>query len=435
MEVQEVGSALPVVNTQRKTLLTLAEAARKLGTSEQGVLTLAADGQIDLCVQIPPRHRVYSVSRVHVGLPDHRPFRAMLYPDLVVPVSYPAVDAVLLTKATCEMLMSGCDVAQDFAPAALERATGGERRVIYLRDLQAIPGSEERFRSFPQADVSSLSAWNTTEGVMPPSAAMRGMHELSFHNATQGVAFSIDELASQKPEPWSVIDGRGRRQGYRYPQWFAVYPEGKSPGIDSFTGIDQPASIPATAQTVRVSADEVDRILTQKALAALHRRDYMAPATFGGQVNVSSRLKALDEAAVAIFGHTRPTDDEFIAPAQVAKILEEKYGIPGYMAKSAAAIILPDYADASLPVYMRVMLGRTYRSMKWEALVQGYEEFWQDAGDVTKPENCKSKAEIKAWFQEVHRFGEDMADDAAVIIRPDNAAKAKGDGYEKPKKK
>jgi len=261
------------------------------------------------------------------------------------------------------------------------------------------------------------------------------MHELSYHNAIQGVAFSIDELASQKPEPWSVIDGRGRRQGYRYPQWFAVYSESKAPGIDSFTGIDQPVSIPASLQTVRVSADEVDRILTQKALAALHRRDYMAPATFSGQVNVSSRLKALDEAAAAIFGHTRPTDDEFIAPAQVAKILEEKYGMPGYMAKSAAAIILPDYADSSLPVLKRVMLGRTFRSLNWEALVEGYEEFWKDAGDVTKPENCTPKADIEAWFRVVHGFSEDLAKHAAGIIRPDDAARAKGDSYETPKKK
>lgn len=435
MEAKTEESLVPVVIPERKTLLTLAEAARKLRTSEQGVLTLAAEGLIDLCVQIPPRHRVYSVSRVHVGLPDHRPFRAMLYPDLVVPVSYPAVDAVLLTKATCEMLMSGCDVAQDFAPAALERANGGERRVIYLRDLQAIPGSDERRPSLWPIDPATMSEWNTTDGVMPPSAAFAEMHELSYHNATQGVAFSIDELASQKPEPWSVIDGRGRRQGHRYPQWFAVYPEGKAPGIDSFTGIDQPVSIPATAHTVRVSADEVERIITEKAVVALHRRNYMAPATFCGKANVSSHLKALDEAAVAIFGRTRPTDDEFIAPAQVAKILEEQYGIPGYMAKSAAAIIRPDYADSSLPVFKRVMLGCTFRSLNWEALVEGYEEFWQDAGDVTKPENCTPKADIEASFRVDHGFSEDLAKHAAGIIRPDNAARAKGDGYETPKKK
>lgn len=435
MEVQEVGGALPVVNTHRKTLLTLAEAARKLGTSEQGVLTLAADGLIDLCVQITPRHRVFSVSRVHVGLPDHRPLRISPDPELLVPVSYPAVDAVLLTKAACEMLASGGDVAQDFAPAALERTAGGERRVIYLRDLQAIPGADERRPSLWPIDPATMSEWNTTDGVMPQSAVFGGLHELSYHNATQGVAFSIDQLANQKPEPWAVIDGRGRRQGYCYPQWFALYPEGKPPAVDTFTGIDQPVSISATVHTVRVSADEVDRIITHKAMATLHRRDYMAPAAFSGQANVSSRLKALDEAAVAIFGHTRPSDDEFIAPVQVAKILEEQYRIPGYLSKSAAAIIQPDYADSSLPVYRRVMLGRTYRSLNWEALVAGYEEFWQDAGDVTKPENCTPKSDIEAWFRVVHFFSEDLAKHAAGIIRPDDAARARGDSYETPKKK
>lgn len=435
MEAQTEESSLPFVIPERKMLLTLAEAARKLRASEQGVLTLAAEGLLDLCVQVPPRHRVYSVSRVHVGLPGQRPFRAMLYPDLVVPVSYPAIDAVLLAKSTCEMLLATGNASQDFAPAAVERNGGRTHRIVYLRDLQAIPGSEERLTSFHGFGAETMSAWNTTDGVMPPSAAMRGMHELSYHNATQGMAFSVDELANQKLEPWSVIDGRGRRQGYRYPQWFAVYAEGKNPGIDDFTGIEQPASIAASAQTVRVTADEVDRFLSEQAMALLRRRDYEAPAAFTGQENVSSRLKALDEALVAIWGNTYPTDDEFATPAQVAKILETEYGIPAYLSKSAAAIIQPDYADASLPVIKRVMLGRTYRSINWEVLVEGYEEFWQDAGDVTKPENCKSKAEIKAWFQETHSFGEDMADDAAVILRPDNAAKAKGDGYEKAKKK
>lgn len=418
-----------------KTLLTLAEGARKCRISEQALLTHATEGLIDLCVLVPPRHRVYSVSRVHVGLPEQRTFNAVLCPDLVVPHSYPDASALLLTKATCELVLATGNAHQEFAPAAVEGVHGESPRTVFLKDLQAIPGREERLGRYPFIDNADLSAWNSTDGCMPEAAASSGLNELSYLTRTQGVAFSLDQLQAQKVDPWSVIDGRGRRQYHQFEQWFAAYPDKSAPGVDSFTGIPRPATISVTPQFIHVTAEELERFLAQKMAVVRRRREHEKPSTFDGVANASDKLRKLDVAGTRIWGKTRPTDDSFMSIAEVAQILQDDYDFPEYMAKSAASIIEPDYAEKGYSIFKRVMMGRTFRSLNWDALTAGYEEFWAEAGDVTLSENCESNATVMAWFQEVHSFPEDMARHAAIIIRPDNAAKSSSDAQDKGSKK
>lgn len=417
------------------TLVTLAEAANLCCISFRELLTYALKGAIDLCIKVPERHTPYVVLKNYVNLNGMGGFTAVPFPDLVAPRRHEAAFAVLLTREHCNALLEFGEASLEYFPGAIEYAEEGGTTVVRPWDLNFLPGLEERWSPLSPKAISELSSWITTGGMVPFAATTFGLSELSYWADTRGVLFRLEDLPHQKPEPWCPLDARARQVRHFLEYWFCLYPDSPNPSVSPDKGIVRPSCCTVTMEEIRVSTHEIEDFLAGKAADIRYQRDYGKESAADELPNGASQLLiTLNEAAIEIWGGVRLTDETFLTRAEVASLLVDKYKFSESVATSAASIIHPDFAEESFSPIKRAMLGRSFRSFQWLALIDAFERFWEGK-DVTKPENSTANVEVAAWLSEVHRFPEDVARHAATIVRPDNAARALSKSTAKKSKK
>jgi hypothetical protein len=409
--------------TASRVLIALEEAAVRCGISPQKLLDHAAQGDLDLCIKVPRMHLAYVALKNYVANNDAGgPFLSGIE-DLIYPKKLKDVIAVLITRHHCLSLLQLGHANVEFFPGGVEIGPN-DTIVRRTRIVNFLPGLEERRNPSSLGETVYSGNW-ASEGGEPPMAAVAfGMSELTYWAERQSPLFDVSASHNEKMEPWCPLNARCRRLPYSLEYWICLYPDETGPTISQSLGISRPENLTITAKDVFVHAGEIDSFLLTQAKSALYQRVYGDKEQLDAlPVEASSLFKALNSAAIGIWGGTRPTDKIYPAPPEVNALLHLVYGIPDYMASYAAGIIRPDFAENHFSPIKKAMFGGSFRSSRWHDLLEAHEYFWEGK-DASNPEMCASNAEVQAWLTEYRNFPSEMARHGAMIIRPDNAVNA-----------